>query len=856
MAQLLAASSINFTAANWLVVNATSLVDSEAASTALTTAYQNSTATTPGAIVVDGIAIKIASRAAGSPSNTITVRIGQAGADVAGTPTTMNVSDIDVCTSTNPSGDEGGWYYFRFNVGNVPTPVTLSAATAYTVGIKLSATTTAVSVFSTAGTNWSSMMATTTTAAPASGDRLCIVGDNLSPGVGSSYVVTMNNTATTSFGSTVTQALTINKHATLQWGITASTAYYLKIKGITRVFSGGTYRRGTLLNPMDATSTAIHEFDCTAAVDSGIEFANGSLRDDYGATTTTFTPLTIDKSAGNTVITGITSTAGWRVGDTLLFESSTITASQTEVKNILTVDSSTQVTLTAGLTNAHSGTSPTQIQVGNLTRTNKFRGVSSTLVGYVYIAAGAVINSKYVEYTALGNTTANRRGIDIQTISGAVLMDSFSIHDFTVFTAIGINITGVNTNNYTIQNGVMYNVNTTGVLNSSTTGSNYIINNNLLTFTGTGGGSSNLVLADLGGVITNNISSGAQATANVQITASDVPGTFSGNVVHSGANGGITITGAIPNGLLSTITAWRNTGTGITVQAATEVQIDGAIAFGNSSAGMSIASGSGNFELSNSTFNAGVTLLQPIGMSIASTADFRVNSCTFGATQTHATADITAGAGTVYAAFNNCIFASATEVSGQASMSPSAYIGSEKHDQTSGNNRTYRRYGNINIDTTIFVVSPSMRLTPNNAANKLQSLAFYSACVSGSPVTVSIRLRESVVGDGTAYNGSFPRLMVKKNVSIGITADTVIATATVASTGAFELVSGTTISPTENGTMQFYVDCDGTTGWINADSMTFSPVADTGSFTYWGDGYPSVYGNNSTGGGQNSATFY
>src|SRR5258708_3457328 len=118
MTTRIAAATGNFTTAGtWMAVDGTSLNDSEAANTALTTAYQTSSTFTPGAIVVDGIAIKIASRAAGTPSNTITVALDQAGADVAGTVVTMNVADIDVCGTTQI---EGGWYYFKF-----ATPVTL-----------------------------------------------------------------------------------------------------------------------------------------------------------------------------------------------------------------------------------------------------------------------------------------------------------------------------------------------------------------------------------------------------------------------------------------------------------------------------------------------------------------------------------------------------------------------------------------------------------------------------------------------------------------------------------------------------------------------------------------------------------
>lgn len=851
MATRIAISNGNFTSAGtWLTVDATSLVDSEAANTALTTAYQNSTAFTPGAIIVDGVAIKIASRAAGSPTNTITVRLGQGGVDVTGTPTTMNVSDIAVCTSINPTGDEGGWYYFRFNVAGTPTAVTLLTATAYTVGVKLSATTTAVNLFSLSGTNWSQMLATTTTGAPAAGDRLAIAAAQLAAGSQTSTTVTMDNTATTSFGTTATQAFTINNGGTLTWGTSASTNYYLKIKGITRIFSGGTYNRGSIGTRMPSTSTAIHEFDCTVAVDSGIEVANGGTLNDYGASKVSFTVLTIDKAAGNTVISGLTSTSGWLAADDLIFESSTTTSSQVEKKTILTVDSATQVTLTAGLTNAHSGTSPTQIQVGNLIRTNKFRGVSASLVGYVFIALGATVVMDEVEATALGNSTGNKRGIDVLTSTGSCTINNCSVHDSTQATGIGINITGAGSlsNNYTISNNVVYNMNATGVSNAQTNSSNYTISGNLICFTQSGAGSGNLVLGDLRGTITNNITSSASSGASIIISATDAPGTFSGNVAHSSASGGMSITGAVPSGTLSTISAWRNTGSGITITGATEAIIDSGNFFGNSTSGIAVSGGAGRFEINNSTFNAGTTLTQPIGLSLSGACSINLNSTTFGATTTHATDDINIGnAGAIYVIMNNCLLASATEVGGQGTMNLSAYIGSEKHDQTSGNNKTFRKAGNESIDTVIFDVAPSLRLTPINAALKLGPYApFKVAVASGTALTISIKVRQSVIGDGTAYNGNLPRLIMKKNYSLGITSDTVLATATAASSGAFETIMGTTATASEDGVLDFVVDCDGTTGWINVDTFTSTPNVNTTGFQFWENGTPVVYGNNSS----------
>lgn len=150
-------------ASTWGVVDATSLLDSEVGSTALTTAYVESAAFTPGAITIDGIAIKLAARVA-SPTGTISVRLAQAGATVAGTEVAINVSDLPTCSvATN----EGGWILFKF-----ASPVLLIAATAYTVSAKCSVASEATLYRNVTAGNWSRMLRTTTTGAPSATDQL------------------------------------------------------------------------------------------------------------------------------------------------------------------------------------------------------------------------------------------------------------------------------------------------------------------------------------------------------------------------------------------------------------------------------------------------------------------------------------------------------------------------------------------------------------------------------------------------------------------------------------------------------------------------------------------------------------
>jgi hypothetical protein len=116
-------------------------------------------------------------------------------------------------------------------------------------------------------------------------------------------------------------------------------------------------------------------------------------------------------------------------------------------------------------------------------------------------------------------------------------------------------------------------------------------------------------------------------------------------------------------------------------------------------------------------------------------------------------------------------------------------------------------------------------MTPNSGSTstyKLESGSFKVNVADSQTCTPSVYVRESVVGDGYDYSGNRIRLILKQNDALGITADTVIDTATVASEGAFELLTGTTAAATDDGVMEFVVDCDyGTANsWINVDDFS------------------------------------
>ena len=92
---------------------------------------------------------------------------------------------------------------------------------------------------------------------------------------------------------------------------------------------------------------------------------------------------------------------------------------------------------------------------------------------------------------------------------------------------------------------------------------------------------------------------------------------------------------------------------------------------------------------------------------------------------------------------------------------------------------------------------------------------FRVAVNNGQTVTPSIYVRENA-----SYNGARARLIVKENAAVGITSDTVLDTATAASDEAWEQLTGTTAAVTDDGVLEFVVDCDGTAGQLNVDDFT------------------------------------
>src|SRR4029077_10316532 len=126
---------------------------------------------------------------------------------------------------------------------------------------------------------------------------------------------------------------------------------------------------------------------------------------------------------------------------------------------------------------------------------------------------------------------------------------------------------------------------------------------------------------------------------------------------------------------------------------------------------------------------------------------------------------------------NNCKFGAPTVLS-RSAWTTRSYLGFEKYNQTTGDHRTEMRFGQLKTDTVVYhTAAPSMRMTPNNASNKLESAptgkGMLVAVASGGTTGVSVWVCKD-----TTYTGSQLRLIQRANAALGQNSDVMLAATT------------------------------------------------------------------------------
>lgn len=729
--------------------------------------------------------------------------------------TVVSVSTADLPTVNTITSN--GWTFLKF-----VTAVTLKSGATYSFQFTGTANG-VVTAFRTATANdWSRALRTTTTQALAAGDTSFIVGDYSSPGVNNSYTVTMDSTSSaTSYGP-----MEIANKGTLAYGVSASTNYYLKMAGNITGYAGGTYTQGTAASPMPATSTGKLEFACTSNVQFGFECRTGFTFKTGGNVLTTNTAnLAADASASATSLTTDVST-GWKNGDVIAIAATTRTRAESESK-ALTADATGTTLAISAISNAHGGTAPIVGELANLTRNVSIFSTSTTNQTYINMGVAPVVDLQSTEFYNMGSATALKRGIDVGVTTGSCSINNCSVHDFNVASSVGINCNAAANNNLTITNNVFYNIANIMVNVTAGTTTNMTFNNLL----GILSGASCFAFANLGCTVTNitAVSATTQGMALAQQASSGVFGTLGNLIAHSNTGPGVSFAnltnfGNNPYGLITNITSWRNTTFGLVMSNTFDIIVDTGTLFGNATANIQYGGSTGNTWLKNMVCNAGTVLTCPVGVQVGNdTKETYLDNCTFGVTTAHATGDVQVSGTNIYPRlfFRNCIMNSTTPVATPGNMVEGGQLSSARHQQTAGNHKTWKKFGTTTPDTTIFnKASPSERLTPINANQKIFSGYKKVAVPNGQTAVINVYVRKSVAGDGTAYNGNQPRLIQKADAATGNNSDIVIATATNAANGAFQLLTATIAAVNDDCVVQFYIDCDGTAGWVNVDDWS------------------------------------
>lgn len=846
MATLISKATGNFTSSStWALVDSTSLQSNSGVSATPGTTYASSGTFTPGAITVDGVAIYIGSRT--GSTGTLSVAITQSNVAVSGAEVTINVSDLpNIATYVSPAGI--GWVFFKF-----AAPVTLIAATVYAVGIKTSSAS-QVTVRVSVSTNYTRMLRTTTTQAPAAADTLNILGEWTTAGTVSAITVTMNETATTAYGQ-----LNIGNNGTLAYGVSSSTNYYLKTLDVF-VQALGTLKIGTSASPIPSSSSAVLEFASTGSGTYGLWILSLGTFESYGASKTGSTSLSANAAAAATSFT-VVDTTGWVAGDEVAFGPTNRTVAEYEKKTLLTVPTSTTFT-TAATTYAHTGTGTFAGQslageVVNLSRNVKIRGLNATTTtAFVQIWDTATFSSTYTEFYFFGSFTVNKDGISIQTTTGSASFVNCSSHDHYLSSSYCFNIASASSNNITINSSVAYNA-VTGLIFTASSNTNIVFTNNTIIGMSTVGA----LLQGLNLTFTGNIFSGCNAAVRFDTVSGVSTGTINTNKIHSCSNGFYMQCSSLSI-LLGSASIWFCTNAGIIF--VTNFQTDSLIfdsfnLFGNFTQNILVSANiAGPITFKNLTSNSNSTLSTTSGILFGASVtvtNLSINDSVFGSTVAH-TQDISFSTTPfINLSLNNVLLASSIEVTNQTNFILGSQISSQKHDQTAGNYKSWKKYGTITVDSVIYdVTSPSMRITPNNASGKIQGGSFKVAVASGTTISPSIRVRKSVSGDGATYNGNQPRLVLLANIAAGVASDTVIATASSAANGAWETISGTSPSVTDNAILEFVVDCDGTAGWVNVDNFD-ATGASTLDLAYWSRGEAQALVSTSSGGGGSSVAY-
>lgn len=821
MAVLIARADGNWTSSStWGLVSATGYQNVHTNNTALTTSYVASAAFAPGAIEIDGIAVKLASRNA-SPTGTISVELYNSTGAASVKEVTVNVSDLPLCTTSDLTG---GWFFFKFDV-----PVTLSAATNYQVRAKTSSTSQVNLYRSGTAGDWSRALRTTTQQAPAAGDDVIITAEWTAATTKTDRTVTMDVTSlATDYGSNSTgtqnAAIFICNGGKLTWPTTAASTYQIKVSGNVQVYRGGVLHIGTQGAEIPRDSVAILEIDCGTDNAFSIYGRIGSIVHAYGLSRTsgkniTHCLLSADAAATATSLSVDTDT-GWLSGDEIAISPTGTNYLHGEVRTLSGNAGASSMSVTAGLTNAHLGTAPTKAIVGLLTRNVTIR--ASTVGLATSLDLRAEFKFSWVAFRYTGGSSP--RGIEPEG-DETKLIEYCSIYEYESHAIYLVS----SISNLTINQTVFY----------TTVGSQSIFATTSLTLTSVSI-TNNAVISNR-----NSAAAGIDLSSDVTtLTGNKVAGcgygfelgggivyaaTLTDNEANTCYRSGLYLNANVRSTAFSNWKLWRN-GWGVS-SIGSNIYLSGDVRditftdfeiFGSPNCSIYITSSIAMAKFYNliASGDSGAACQHFVRFTTTSIfSDLLFEDCDLNANTGIKTEHVQfmflfEGSATCSKIFaKNCAIGSTPAQSGFGNYIDDSYIRFEDSDDTARHRIIYP-FGEVKRNTSVFnTAAPSIEMVPSSASKKLRSGYVRAAVNNGESKSLSVYVRKSA-----AYNGAQPRFMVRRKGALGIAEDTVLDTMSVGA-DTWEQLSGLTDSVYADGVLEFYVDCDGTAGSVYVDDV-------------------------------------
>jgi hypothetical protein len=536
----------------------------------------------------------------------------------------------------------------------------------------------------------------------------------------------------------------------------------------------------------------------------------------------------------------------WVTGDGVVVAGTSRSATQNDVVTVSSVSGNT-VYISNTFSFPHLGTGDIVADVAKLNRNVKIFATSPTnFATSIFLGSNTTrVNLNGIEIYDVGATNA-------ATIAGNNISDSLvtcknSSFYFTNIRSGSFIIYGNSSyKSDVIDNNFFYNSTSFAINGAGLTPTTaYTVTNNISINTGG-------FNFPIHGNFNNNIACGGIASNNVGIT---LQAFFSGtmdnckiysvtrglSIAEPNVNGQVNPTGFTINNLRS----FRNS--------VCSIQFNGAVTrripltfinsrlFGSFRSIDTNGSISGNFIFKDSFFWGGSgetssNLFLRQGGASSTHTGFYFDNCNIGLDYNGNTSNFSSAililAGLNNSYFNNCLF------SGTESSTPGVPIDyfpgyvSVNHNRLPGSIKTFKSSAILTKDTSItYNGLPTVRVTPQSASFNATSDPVKVAVRSGQTLTISVKVRKSASPD-TAYGGIQPQLVHLINPLVGNFINTSVVTGVTAN-GIWETLSYTTPIINNDTTLDFYVICNGTTGFINVTDWdaSLNNNSKTGEFT-------------------------